>query len=184
MKHKVQLLEGETVQDAINRKIADIENNKKPDQPGQIVVIDDKSRALKVVTHTGKGLSDQSYAAQLDVNKLLIPAQRKGLLRAVTRFEGELDDIPPVDFQEAQNIVARATQQYESMPSSIRSQFKGPAEFLAHVQNPENKDWLKKHGLLKGLDGINDAGTNTGYNPKADPVPVTTQPDGTSPVTE
>lgn len=169
MKHIVEMLDTDkTPYDAIKRIEAKIADKKKPESPGQIVV-KKQGKVVKVVTSTGKTLTDQSYATLLDVNKLLAPAMKKGLLRHVSKFEGEYDDIPAGDFQEAQFIVAKGQSMFEALPSNIRNKFEGsPAKFMEYVQNPENRDWLQKNGLLKGLDGIDSAGVNTGYNPESE----------------
>lgn len=139
-------------------------------QPGQYVFKDANGKVLKVVTFTGQTSKVQhSFAAQLDMNQLVKPLLDKGLLRHSIKWEGEYDDIPAVTFQEAQFTVARGKTMFESLPSHIRSQFEGPADFLAHVQDPKNAEWLKKHGVLKGLDGLDADGKKTGYDPaKAD----------------
>ncbi len=152
-----------------NRVANDVNDPKKPKVlPGQYVIQDTNGKVRKVVTITGqKTPVEQSHARDSDINNLLEPAIARGLLRHSTKFEGEYDDIPAGDFQEAQFIVAIGRSMFEALPAEIRNKFNGqPTEFMAYVQNPENRKWLRENGLLKGLDGLDKDGQPTGYNPE------------------
>ena len=62
----------------------------------------------KIVTHTGQEcLVEQSHKNMTDVNKLLEPAMKKGLLRHVVKFAGQYDDIPVNDFQESAIVTGK-----------------------------------------------------------------------------
>lgn len=170
---RIVLKKGEKVVDAITDRATF----------GKNVVVDASGKVVKVVTVTGPGKTEQMYGELLNINKLVEPAQRKGLLRHVTKFEGEYDDIPVADFQEAQFIVAKANSMFEALPSSIRTRFENdPGKFMSFVQNPKNEDWLREHGIVKGLDGLDDDGNPTGYIPTVkeaskDPADVNPPPE-------
>jgi hypothetical protein len=136
-------------------------------ETGKIVITDENGKVLKVGTHTGtENKVEQAYGEQLDINNLLEPAIRKGLLRHGVTFEGEYDDIPVGSFQEAQNIVARGKSMFEALPSAIRTKFENdPGKFINFVQDPQNRPWLEQNGIVKGLDGLDREGKITGYNP-------------------
>ena len=168
MKRVIELKEGDNVNTILTNLAKQIDDEKKPDmQPGQIVIKDVTGKVVKVSTITGqKNNVEQAYKDQLDVNKLLEPAMKKGLLRHVTKFEGEYDDIPAGDFQEAQFIVAKGKSMFEQLPFQIRDKFEGdPAKFMQFVQDPKNQQWLKDNGILKGLDGLNAEGVRVADNP-------------------
>lgn len=170
MKHIIKLKENETIKTALDNLIKDIEDDKKPNVlPGKAVFIDNSDKVLKVTTITGsKNRVEQSFKEQLDINRMLDPVFKKGLLRHNQKFEGQLDDIPVADFQEAMFIVAKGKSVFEELPSQLRNKFGTPTNFLEFVQNPANKDWLKQNGMLQGFDGITHDGQNTGYTPKKD----------------
>jgi phage internal scaffolding protein len=136
--------------------------------PGQYILEtgkkDKRGRPIrKVVTVTGtKETVDQAQAQLTEVKNLLEPARKQGLLDAVTRYEGVMDDIPAKTFEEAMNTVAQATQMFEAMPAHIRTRFNNdPKTFLEFTHNPENAQEMQKMGLLKGNDGIKADGTQS-----------------------
>jgi phage internal scaffolding protein len=162
--------------------------------PGQYVLEtskkDSRGRPIrKVVTVTGTHEPvDQAQAQLTNIENLLEPARRKGLLDAVTRYEGEMDDIPAKTFEEALNIVTQASQMFEAMPAHIRNRFSNnPKEFLEFTHDPKNADEMAKMGLLKGNDGIKADGTKSYAPTKQDinangipdniPNPLAGQPD-------
>lgn len=134
------------------------------DPPGQYIFQhSDTKRTLKVLTFTSPhSRTEQSYGEQLDINNIIEPAIRKGLLRHSLKFEGEYDDIPAADFQEAMNTVAKGKSMFEALPAKIRVKFDGdPVKFMEFVQNPENEAWMRENGMLKGLDGLDKDGKIT-----------------------
>lgn len=172
MSKVVEMLIGETVPDVVGRTVADVRDKKKKEYtPGKYVFVSPEGHVVKVATITGPGKTEQSYKEDLDINRLVEPAMRKGLLRHVERFVGEYDDIPVESFQDAQFIVAKGRNMFEALPSRIRTKFGTPDEFMKFVQDPANKDWLIRHGVVKGVDGLDRKGNPTGYDPANDPVP-------------
>lgn len=169
MKHLIFIGKTQDLEQTLAAAQADVYEKAKP--PGQYVIKDQKTgRVLKCVTITGfTSRVEQSYGEQLDINRLLEPAIRKGLLRHGLKFEGEYDDIPVGDFMEAQLIIAKGKSMFEALPAAIRTKFDGkPEKFMAFVQDPKNAPWLKEQGILKGLDGMDKDGNPTGYNPAAE----------------
>jgi hypothetical protein len=162
-----------------NKKVVDCI---KHDEPGQQVFkCKDTGKVLKVVTVCGESKTDQSFADSHDINRLIADAERKGLLRAVGKFEGEMDDFPAYDFQEAQNMMAKARTMFEEMPAGVRTRFKDPATFMQYVNNPENREALEKMGFAKGFDNLDYRGNiiNPEYGKTVeealpDPAPVDT----------
>jgi hypothetical protein len=126
----------------------------------------------KIVTHTGlKTNVEQSGAAQTDINKLLEPAMKRGLLRHTVKFAGQYDDIPFKDLQDAMGIISKSKSMYEELPANIRKEFQSPVEFLQFVQNPSNAERMKQMGMLIGNDGKTANGSMSG-------APTTTDMDG------
>ena len=100
----------------------------------------------------------QSFAANLDVNNIvklhpnLDPSevtdnQIKTIL-ANPDLYGEYDS--EHDFATALNIVNRAKEQFDTLPSALRRRFKeDPYEFLSYVNDKNNLEEMKSFGLLK-----------------------------------
>jgi hypothetical protein len=116
----------------------------------------------KIVTVCGKSNVQQSDKDLTNLNKLLEPAMKKGLLRHTVKFAGQYDDIPVADYQEAQLITAKAKSMYEELPMNIRAEFDTPAKFLEFVQNPKNANKMQEMGILAGNDGKTADGKNSG----------------------
>lgn len=154
MKQRIEVPSTKTWQDMI-----------KHDEPGQQVFVR-KGKVLKVITVCGESKTDQAYADTHNINNLVADAQKKGLLRAVGKFEGEMDDFPAYDFQEAQNMIAQANSMFEQMPAGIRKRFKDGATFATYVNNPDNRAELEKMGFSNGFDNLDYQGNiiNPDYN--------------------
>lgn len=174
---EIEVLDNE-VEDA-NSIIADSVREKTA-PAGKYVFKDPTGKILKVVTHTGPTKTEQSYKDDTDINRLLEPAIKKGLLRHVTQFEGQYDDIPFADFQEAQFIVAKGRSMYEALPAAIRSQFAGAGEFLKFVNDPANLPWLQKNGVISGLDGKDASGAPLRPEEPQTPASPPAEPSGSA----
>jgi phage internal scaffolding protein len=119
-------------------------------------------RTEKPKIHCGKGLTEQSHKNQTDMNYILSDYQRTGLLKHAKDNQGRYDDISPIDFREAMEVVANSKSMFEELPSNIRKEFDNkPDKFLEFVQNPDNKTRMQKLGILKGNDGIDISGAKT-----------------------
>lgn len=169
MKHIIKLKNNQDWKSAYN-----------PELVGQVVYLDSKGKTVKVQTQCGESKTDQSYAASHDINRLLNDAMAKGLLRAVNKFEGEMDDFPTYDFQEAQNMMAKASSMYEAMPANIRNKFGNAANFMDYVNNPANRPELEKMGFANGFDNLDFHGNiidpNYGQEPSLPAEPAPTEP--------
>lgn len=79
-------------------------------------------------------------------------------------------------FQEAQNLLIEAQQQFADMPSAIRDRFNNdPYQMLQFVENPDNIDECIKLGIFeKKVEDLNHHSTLVGEPEKAGPVPTPT----------
>lgn len=100
----------------------------------------------------------QSFAASLDVNNIvkthpnLDPSSvTDGQIQSILanpELYGEYDS--EQDFATALNIVNRAKEQFDTLPSALRRRFKeDPYEFLSYVNDKNNIEEMKSFGLLK-----------------------------------
>jgi hypothetical protein len=169
-KNIIQLGTSKTAYDAVNKQ----------KEPGVYTVVDDKGKVIKVLTKTGKSKVAQHH--RTEIKKMVEQTEAKGLLRASTKFEGEMDDFPAYDFQEAQLMMAKANSMFESLPSQARAKFENnPAKFMDFANNPANAQEMVDMGLAKGLDFQDHTGASTGVSAKTDP---TGQPDNSGEVIE
>lgn len=130
------------------------------------VVCEDTGKVLKVLTKCGSSHVEQHH--RTEIKKMVERAEANGLFRASVRFEGEMDDYPNYDFQEAQFMMAKAQSMFESMPSGVRSRFENnPAKFMDFVNNPKNQSELISMGLAKALDG---------YDARGNPITIPAEP--------
>lgn len=97
-------------------------------------------------------ITEQSHKDEVNINNIvkrhgIDVIQKTNLLRSV---EFQYDDVSGNDFQEAMQIVAKAQQTFDAMPSQLRKEFdNNPAVFLDFVQNPDNVDKMVDMGLAE-----------------------------------
>ena len=123
----------------------------------------DRSKRVRPIIKTGKGKTEQAHADKCDINHILRDYHKTGLIKHAAQHQGTYDDVTAVDFQNAMFLVTNAQKMFDSLPANIRTRFgNDPGSFLDFVQNPDNTDEMAKLGILKGNDGINVAGAQTG----------------------
>lgn len=152
LNNTIKMKTGETPYQAVNRQ----------KEPGKYTVVDDENNVIKVLTKTS-GKSNVEQHHRTEIKKMVERAEREGLFRASTRFEGEMDDFPAYDFMEAQFHMARANSMFESLPSQVRQKFdNNPAAFMQFANNPDNAQEMVNMGLKRGLDSMDNSGVSTG----------------------
>lgn len=106
------------------------------------------------VKHMPEGLSmtKQSHKDECDINKIVKSYQRSGFDPFVVpqaQFSGEIVAISDTNFHEAMEVVAKANEAFDSMPSVLRKRFQNdPAQLLAFLQDSANLDEAVKLGLV------------------------------------
>jgi len=120
------------------------------------------SEKVRPTVDTGPGKTEQAHKKQTDMNYILRDYHATGMIKHAAKYQGRYDDVPPVDFQEAMNLVTNAQQMFSDLPSNLRNRFgNDPAAFLGFVQNPDNAQELQKLGITRGNDGIDITGAAT-----------------------
>lgn len=93
--------------------------------------------------------TDQSFAAECDINTIMAKYQSTGELPVLNQAEAQWLDVTGMDFQEHMNFILEAEDMFAQLPSSIRDRFgNDPAAFLDFTSDPENKTELARMGLL------------------------------------
>lgn len=98
------------------------------------------------------GRTKQSFKETVDINRIMSRYERTGMLEHVAKYEGDYGDFTdvPTSYHEAMLQVRRADEMFMSLPAKVRKRFANdPGEFLAFVENPENRDEMHELGLLK-----------------------------------
>lgn len=94
--------------------------------------------------------TDKSHKDQCDINRILDKAKRTGVLSHLAKHEGVYGDFAGFDFEDAQNMIARANSIFYDLDSEVRAEFGNkPSAFFDFVNNPNNKDRLAE--LVPGL---------------------------------
>lgn len=115
--------------------------------------------------------TEQCHKDACDMNVILRDYHKTGLIRHAQQHKGRYDDVSGADFQQAMFIVKEAQDMFQALPANVRKRFgQDPAEFLAFVQDPANKDEMARMGILKGNDGVDIRGVVTAA-PVADKAP-------------
>lgn len=109
----------------------------------------------------------QSFKNETDINHIMARYKKTGAIDHFTRYSPMYGEISPLDFQTAQNVLLRAQQMFDDLPSNIRAETRDPAGFLAFVQDPANKDRMAALGL-RNATAATPAETTP---PPADPAP-------------
>jgi phage internal scaffolding protein len=107
------------------------------------------SQKLRVAVQCNdKSRTKQAMKDECDVNLIVKNFSRTGLIEHRNNHRGDYGEFSQIDFHEAMNTVIKAEAMFMELPAKTRKEFlNDPGEFLAFVQNPENKDKLIEMGL-------------------------------------
>lgn len=91
----------------------------------------------------------QDAKDECDINLIMARYQRTGLMPEGIGTGTYGDFSQALEFQDAQNLLIRAREQFEALPSKIRDRFhNNPVELLDFVHNVDNKKEAQELGLL------------------------------------
>jgi len=98
---------------------------------------------------SGPSRTKQSFKDECDINKIVASYVKTGVVTHVADHKATYGFAPAVDFKEALDLVDKAETMFSELPSALRTKFKNDAgEFLAFVENPDNRSELALMGLL------------------------------------
>lgn len=104
----------------------------------------------RVSPPTGEeSMTKQSHSDETDINLIMAKFQKTGLINHV-KEGGRYEDLPSdLDYHTSMNLILRAQESFERLPSSIRAEFANdPERFLSFVENPDNVDRMAELGLI------------------------------------
>ena len=114
------------------------------------------------MTFEKPSLTQQHFKDECDINLIIKRFTKNDLALMAMMSDMHYGDYStPVDFHDAMNIVIRAQEQFEALPSSVRDKFDNdPAKMLDFVSKKENIEESVKLGLLnrEALEIIKDTG--------------------------
>lgn len=92
--------------------------------------------------------AQQQFKDDCDINSIMRRFQKTGAFDHVSAYQPEYGIATPLDLHTAMNIVTRAQQMFDALPSGLRRKFNGDArELLEFVQNPDNEAAAEELGL-------------------------------------
>lgn len=97
----------------------------------------------------GKTETKQHFKNEVDINTIMRRYVKTGALPQMIRDNaayGDFSNVP--SYHEAQNIIIKAYEQFNALDVDVRKRFKNdPAEMLAFVSDPSNKEEMYELGL-------------------------------------
>ena len=135
----------------------------------------------------GDSRTHQSFAAECDINNIMKKYEKTGLITHVKEYGRRYGDfLGAPDYHTACNQVREAEEMFLTVPASVRAKFgNDPAQFLAFVQDEENRDAMREMGLLderplqaveEALEGADVVGgppdPTPASSPEAEPEPA------------
>jgi len=95
------------------------------------------------------GRTKQSFKDECNVNNIVAKYQRTGVLEFNQKHEARYMDTTGIEFAQAMSVVARATEMFADLPSSMRKRFANdPVRFMDFVHDPSNLDEGVKLGIF------------------------------------
>jgi len=98
-------------------------------------------------------LTEQSHAAECDINNILMKHNAGDLLAHVKHTQLQFGDFTAVnEYDEALNTIAKAREAFEAVPARIRERIgNDPGAFIELVTDPRRQDELVELGLAKAM---------------------------------
>lgn len=108
-------------------------------------------RPIKKVDPKAKGKTDQSFADQCDINRIVAVFMKTGDEMMLKRRQGFYADFSyaPSDLLEAHRIIKEADEAFLDLPSHVRERFQNdPSQIVGFVQDPKNYEEAVELGLI------------------------------------
>lgn len=96
---------------------------------------------------SGPSLTRQEFAEECNINQILDQFQRTGAMSHFAKYAPLYGEFDARDYQSAQNLLIRAREMFDALPSNVRQLVSTPAGFLEFVQDPANAEKMRELGL-------------------------------------
>ena len=124
----------------------------------------------------------QEFKDQCDINNIIKQFTLTGQISHISAkaATGVFMDLPDdTSFESAMNVVAKANEAFDALPAKLRDRFNNdPADFLAFVEDPANKDELIQLGIRQRPPRPAPEAGGAGGTP---PAPSQSPPSGAAP---
>lgn len=108
------------------------------------------SRRPVVVVNPGKSLTKQSFAKELDVNRIVKKYQQTGVLQKAHDFEAVYGQFDSLDLRDYIEKVDAARDLFQEVPSDIRAKFNNdPGLFIDYATDEANMKQMVDWGLAE-----------------------------------
>lgn len=106
---------------------------------------------VQVFFDNDPGVTKQAFRDESNVNNIMAKYGASRLLQHYGQFQGNYGDFTNVqDYHTSLNEIIRAQDMFMSLPSQLRNRFDNdPSLFLEFVGNPDNREEMKRLGLLR-----------------------------------
>jgi phage internal scaffolding protein len=103
-------------------------------------------------------MTEQCHKDECDINYILRKYDKTGLITHVNNAVAEYGDYTEInEYQESLNMVIKAQNAFDELPSNIRKKFgNDPGAFFEYATNPDNKDGMIEMGLANAPQIIDD----------------------------
>lgn len=122
------------------------------------------SPSERVRSPIGKQPAKQEFKDDADINSIMRKFQKTGTMDHAKIYAAEYGFASPTDYHQSMNIITKAGNMFQQLPSSVRNRFSNnPADFLEFVQNEANREEAVKLGLV--IAGDTPPGAETAPEP-------------------
>lgn len=103
---------------------------------------------------SSQGGAKQSFKEECDINNILAKYQETGAITHANNRHADYGFATSLDFHESMDLVLKAQEMFDELPSSIRAKFgHSPGAFLDFAQDPENAQEMADMGLSEPTQG-------------------------------
>lgn len=107
------------------------------------------TRSVKLVNFE-KTRTQQHTKDQCDINHIMKKFQKTGQLPLIQRTPFYDDFSNPQDYKQSVEILMKASQQFDNLPSNVRKRFNNnPAKFLEFVNDEKNLNEMRELGIAE-----------------------------------
>lgn len=99
---------------------------------------------------TGPGLTKQSFAGEVDINKIIAGYEKTGMVTHLNSKEPFYGDVSEIgDYEHCLEVVKEAEELFGAMEAKVREKFKNdPAEMIDFLEDPSNIEEAVKLGMV------------------------------------
>jgi len=132
-----------------------------------------RGKRPRVYTPTdGVSRTKQSFKQECDINHLMESFTRTGVMTHLNEHKPHYGFAPAIDFKKALDTVLEAETIFADLPSALRTKFSNdPGEFLAFVEDPDNRSEMALMGLLNPEATQEEAAKKEASDSASAPVP-------------